>query len=76
MTAEFLFITFTLFVAGVIAVVLEHSPALKKGRLKSLRSWADQKVAVARSDDRRKRIRRKWTREYDVAAPRHRPSSD
>ena len=35
-------------------------------RLKTLRRWADQKVAVARSDDRRKRIRRKWTREYDV----------
>jgi len=63
-------------VASVIAVVLEHAPALKKGRLKKLRSWADQKVAVARSDDRRKRIRRKWTREYDVGAPRDRPSSD
>jgi hypothetical protein len=63
-------------VASVISVVLEHAPALKKGRLKTLRRWADQKVAVARSDDRRKRIRRKWTREYDVGAPRDRPSSD
>ncbi len=62
--------------AEVIAVVLEHAPALKKGRLKSLRSWVDQKVAVARAGDRRKRIRRKWTREYDVGAPQHRPSSD
>ena len=63
-------------VASVIAVVLEHAPALKKGRLKSVRSWVDQKVAVARAGDRRKRIRRKWTREYDVGAPRRRPSSD
>jgi hypothetical protein len=64
-------------VASVIAVVLARAPALKKkGRLKTLRRWADQKVAVARSDDRRKRIRRKWTREYDVEAPRHRQSSD
>ena len=60
-------------VAEVIAAVLQHAPMLKKGRLKRLRGWADQKVAVARSDDRRKRIRRKWSREYDVGTPRHRP---
>ena len=62
-------------VAEVMAAVLQHAPVLKKRRLKRLRVWVDQKVAVARSDDRRKRIRRKWSREYDVGAPRHRPQS-
>ena len=59
-------------VAGVIAAVLQHAPVLKKGRLKRLRSWATQKISVARSDDRRKRTRRTWSREDDVGAPRHR----
>ncbi len=63
-------------VAEVIAVALEHAPALKRGRLKKLRRWADEKVAVARADDRRKRIRRRWTRDHDLGAPRHRTSSD
>jgi len=60
-------------VAGVIAVVLQHAPVLKNGRLKRLHSWARQKISVARSDDRRKRTRRTWSREYDVGAPRRRP---
>ena len=60
-------------VAEVIAAVLQHAPILKQGRLKRLRSWAAHKISVARSDDRRKRIRRTWSREYDVGAPRHRP---
>ena len=59
-------------VAGVIAVVLQHAPVLKKGRLKRLHRWARQKISVARSDDRRKRTRRTWSREYDVGAPRNR----
>ena len=59
--------------AEVMAVVLKHSPALKRGLLKRLRSWAAEMISVARSDDRRKRIRRKWSREYDVGTPRQRP---
>ncbi len=60
-------------VAGVIAAVLQHAPVLKKRRLKRLHRWASQKISVARSDDRRKRTRRTWSREYDVGVPRHRP---
>ena len=60
-------------VADVIAAVLQHAPVLKKSRLKRLRGWADQKVAIARSDDRRQRIRRRWSRVYDLQTPRHRP---
>ena len=59
-------------VADVNAVVLQHAPVLKKDRLKRLRGWADQKVAIARSDDRRKRIRRRWSRVYDGEVSRHR----
>ncbi len=60
-------------VTDVIAVVLQHAPVLKKDRLRRLRGWADQEVAIARSDDRRKRIRRRWSRVYDGEVSRHLP---
>ena len=44
-------------VADVIAVVLQHAPVLKKGRVKRLLSWAGQKLSISGSDDRKRRKR-------------------